>query len=232
MHLTKDDRYTIENHLNNRISLKQIGRDINKHGSSISREIRNHYIVKNTGSIGRRFNNCFYRATCPNRGKNCNIKNCTEFMEEKCTLLDKAPYVCNGCKKRAQCTLSKRFYSASIAQEEYSDTLKETRSGVVICEGEISHLNEILIPLIKQKGQSIHHAVINNKNKIMCSESRIYKLIDLGLLEVRNIDLPRKVRFRQRKKNATVYKIDKHCLENRTVKIFSKRNCNLERGCI
>lgn len=88
MHLTKDDRYTIENNLNNNISLKQIGRDINKHCSSISRKIKNHYITKNVGSIGRKFNNCLYRKTCPNRGKSCNLKNCIEFVEEKCSLLN------------------------------------------------------------------------------------------------------------------------------------------------
>ncbi len=220
MHLTKDDRITIENNLNNNISLKQIGRNINKHCSSISREIKNHYITKNTGSVGRAFNNCASRTTCPNRGKNCNIKNCTEFIEEKCTFLSKAPYVCNGCKKRTQCTLSKRFYNANYAQEEYEDNLKESRSGVVINQDEINHLNNILVPLIKEQGQSIHNVIINNKNKIMYSENKIYKLIDLGLLDVRNIDLPRKVRFRQRTKNVTVYKIDKHCLENRTYEDF------------
>ncbi len=41
MHLTRDDRYTIENNLSNNISLKQIGRNINKHCSCISREIKN-----------------------------------------------------------------------------------------------------------------------------------------------------------------------------------------------
>lgn len=56
----------------------------------------------------------------------------------------------------------------------------------------------------------------------MHSESTIYKLIDLGLLDVRNIDLPRKVRFRQRVKKPTIYKIDKHCLENRTYEDFEK----------
>lgn len=100
MHLTKDDRITIENNLNSSISLKQIGRNINKHCSSISREIKNHYITKNTGSVGRAFNNCEFRKTCPNRGKNCNIKNCSEFVEEKCPFLNKPPYVCNGCKKK------------------------------------------------------------------------------------------------------------------------------------
>ena len=216
MHLTKDDRMTIENNLNNNIPLKQIGRNINKHCSSISREIKNHYITKKTGSVGRAFNNCLFRKICPNRGKNCNLKNCSEFKEEFCSLLKKTPYVCNGCKKRTQCTLSKRFYDSTYAQEEYMDCLKESRSGVVIDQEEINYLNDILTPLIKEKGQSIHHAIINNKNKIMCSESKIYKLIDLGLLEVKNIDLPRKVRFRQRSKNVTIYKVDKNCLEGRT----------------
>ena len=220
MHLTLDDRITIENHLNNNISLKQIGRDLNKHSSSISREIKNHYITKNTGSVGRAFNNCLFRRVCPNRGKNCNIKNCTNFKEEICSSLNKTPYVCNGCKKKTQCTLSKRFYNATYAQDEYKDSLKEARSGVVIDQSEIQHLNNILVPLVKQQGQSIHHAIINNKNKIMCSESKIYKLIDLGLLEVRNIDLPRKVRFRNRSKNVTIYKIDKNCLVGRTYEDF------------
>ena len=222
MHLTKDDRYTIENNLNKNVSLKQISKIVNKHPSSISREIRNHYITKHTGSVGRQFNNCLYRKTCPNRGKNCKIKNCVVFVEEKCPLLNHSPYVCNGCKRRTQCTLSKRFYDANYSQEEYEDNLKEARSGVVITQEEVDNLNNILTPLIKVKGQSIHHAVINNKNKIMFSEKKIYKLIDLGLLEVRNIDLPRKVRFRQRTKKAKVYKIDKNCLENRTYEDFVK----------
>ena len=53
MHLTKDDRYTIENKLNNNVSLKQISKIVNKHPSSISREITNHYITKHTGARGR-----------------------------------------------------------------------------------------------------------------------------------------------------------------------------------
>lgn len=56
----------------------------------------------------------------------------------------------------------------------------------------------------------------------MCSDKTIYKLIDLGLLEVRNIDLPRKVRFRQRRKETTIYKVDKGCLVERTYENFVK----------
>ena len=38
----------------------------------------------------------------------------------------------------------------------------------------------------------------------MHSKKTIYKFVDLGLLKVRNIDLPRKVRFRRRKKQSTM----------------------------
>ena len=215
-HLSLDERFDIENSLCKGMSFKEIGRNIGKDCTTISREIRNHYIVKNTGSVGRKFNNCIYRSTCENRGKNCNLNNCTEFKEQKCNLLNKPPYICNGCKYKTQCTLTKHFYDAVYANNEYISTLSEVRSGVMIYQEEINTLNEILTPLICEQNQSIHQALLNNKNKIMFSDKSIYKYIDLGILNVKNIDLPRKVRFRNRTKPTTVYKIDKKCLENRT----------------
>ena len=56
----------------------------------------------------------------------------------------------------------------------------------------------------------------------MYCEKTIYKVIDLGILKVGNIDLPRKVRFRERRKQTTVYKVDKHCLEGRSYEDFIK----------
>lgn len=221
-HLSLEDRFKIEKGLMEKNSFKEIGDTIEKNKSTISREIKNHYIVKNTGSVGRRFNNCIHRKTCPNRGKNCNISNCLEFQEEKCPLLDKPPYVCNGCKMKTQCTLTKHLYEASYAQDEYINNLKETRNGIIITQEEIDNLNSILVPLICEQNQSIHQALINNKNKIMFSDKTIYKLVDLGVLKVRNIDLPRKVRYRERKKETKIYKIDKRCLEGRTYEDFEK----------
>ena len=214
-HLSLEDRHKIENGLNDGLSFKKIGKLIDKDCTSISREIRNHYIVKNTGCIGRSFNNCSKVKTCVLRGKQCKLNKCIDFVEEKCPLLDKPPYVCNGCNKKGRCALSKHFYDSIYAYDEYKDNLSETRSGVVIEQEEIDNLNSILIPLICEKEQSIHHAIINNKNKIMFSEKKIYKLIDSGVLNIKNIDLPRKVRYRQRKKKYAIYKIDKKCLENR-----------------
>lgn len=128
--------------------------------------------------------------------------------------------MCNSCKSKTNCTITKHFYDAVFAFKEYKDVLIEKRQGLLINQSEIDYLNSILVPLIKIQGQSIHQAILNNKNKIMFSDKTIYKLIDLGLLEVRNIDLPRKVRFRPRRKGTTVYKVDKTCLIGRTYEDF------------
>lgn len=219
-HLSLEDRFKIEKGLLERNSFTEIGNTIDKNKTSVSREIKNHYIVKNAGCVGRKFNSCIYRRDCPNRGRQCNISNCSEFKEEKCTLLSKPPYVCNGCKNRIHCTLTKHLYDAVYAHNEYLENLSDTRQGVIINQDEINNLNSILVPLICEQNQSVHQALINNKNKIMYSDKTIYKFIDLGILNVRNIDLPRKVRFRERTKETKVYKVDKQCLENRKYEDF------------
>lgn len=234
-HLSLDDRLIIERELKLSKSFKSIGRLLNKDCTTISKEIKNHYTVKNSGAYGKVFNNCIYRKECnlislcyeciqsKNKlCKNCiHCKNaCPKYLEEKCTKLNNYPYVCNGCEKLPHCTLTKHIYDGVFAYNEYKQILSESRTGVVITEEEVNSLNDILVPLICNQNQSIHHAYINNTNKIMYCEKTIYKLIDLGLLKVRNIDLPRKVRFRVRRKEMTVYKIDKQCLKNRRYEDF------------
>ena len=179
-------------------------------------------MYRNSGAVGRPFFDCANRYDCTHKikGVKCNTKTCPHYKKEICDRLSKPPYVCNGCPKRNICTLSKQLYDAAYANREYKENLIETRSGIVINQNEINNLNQILVPLISERGQSIHQAYINNSNKIMYSEKTLYKIIDLGLLEVRNIDLPRKVRFKQRVKNNTTYKIDKECLTGRTYEDF------------
>ncbi len=222
-HLSYDDRLEIEKGLKENLSFKAIGLKIDKNCTSISREIRNHLIHKNTGAIGRPFFDCIHRKNCEfkSRGTLCNQKDCCHYKKETCSKLDKPPYVCNGCKNKSSCTLSKKIYEASYALKEYQSTLSESRCGITYNDLEIENLNSILKPLIVDKKQSIHHAVINNKNKIMCSEKEIYNLIDQGVLEIKNIDLPRKVRYRTRKNaRTTYYKVDKNCLITRKYEDF------------
>lgn len=76
----------------------------------------------------------------------------------------------------------------------------------------------MITPLIKQ-GQSIHQICVNNADEIMVDERTIYNYIDSGVLSVGNIDLPRKVRYKKRKKKKTV-RVDKKCHIGRTYEDF------------
>lgn len=216
-HLSFDDRLEIEKGLKEGLSFKQIGKIINKDCTTVAKEIKNHVIFKNTGAKGRQFFDCAHRHNCPfkQRGIKCNQNNCENYQKENCLKLLKPPYVCNGCLNKSSCTLSKKFYDAINSHKEYKDILIENRQGITFNEKEIQNLNNILKPLIVEKKQSVHHAYINNKNLIMCSEKEIYNLIDRGVLEIRNIDLPRKVRYKNIRKSKTSYKIDKECLNGR-----------------
>lgn len=216
-HLSFDDRLEIERGLKDNLSFKQIGKNIGKDCTTVSKEIKNHIIFKDTGAVGRPFFDCINRFNCQHKvkGTKCNPKNCEYYQKETCKKLSKPPYVCNGCPNKINCTLSKQLYDAIYANKEYQENLTEARTGITYSEKEIENLNNILVPLVKEQNQSIHHAVINNKNSIMVSEKEIYNLVDLGVLKIKNIDLPRKVRFRNIPKNRTSYKIDKKCLINR-----------------
>ena len=221
-HLTLDERETIEAGLRNQKSFKEIAREINKDCTTISKEVKNHMVYRNVEKFGRDVFDCAFRCNCPYKAKgaSCNPKYCQYYKKQTCEKLLKPPYVCNPCKNHIRCSLSKRYYDYEYAHREYKNNLVEVRSGVNFTEQELKDLDELLTKLIKEQGQSVHHAVINNKNSIMCSEKEIYNLIDMGILQVRNIDLPRKVRLRNTPKRRTYYKIDKKCLEGRRYSNF------------
>ena len=158
-HLTLSDRIKIEHALDSCESLKGTASLLNRHTSSLSREIRNHFIVRDTGAYGRPFNNCLRRFDCRNRHK-CR---CEDFEEVVCPLLSKPPYVCNGCTKRRNCTLRKHIYVAKQAQKEYEMFRTESRNGIDINEDEISRIDGIITPLLLN-GQSVHHICVSNSN--------------------------------------------------------------------
>jgi len=192
-HMSFDDRLEIESGLKQNLSFKAIAEIIEKDCTTVAKEIKHHYQVYQKGGIGRPFNNCSHRTNCPFRekGKLCNMKHCSHYEQEQCPKLKKAPYVCNGCPMRHSCTLEKHLYEAEYAQKEYTSVLKEFREGISYSEETLNHYNEILVPLIVDQKQSVHHALINNKNKILCSEKEIYHLIDKGVLQIKNIEFAR-----------------------------------------
>ena len=240
-HLTLDDRIAIQKGLKDALSFADIAASVGKDPSTISKEIRGHLIVKETGTRSRPFNPCMGRKMCSVQRKVCakcdqtySFYNrecycalcgkcneaCPDFMEETCKTLSKPPYVCNGCKSIRSCTLRKQVYDAKEAQKAYETKRSDSRTGVDMTPEELQRLDDIITPLIRQ-GQSIHQICVNNADDIMCDERSIYNYVDAGVLSVGNIDLPRKVRYRKRRKKKTVH-IDKLCHVGRTYEDFRK----------
>lgn len=230
-HLSLEERFFIAKQLDSNASFKSIALELDRDCTTISKEVRSHKIFKKTGALGRAFNNCSLRYRCDRRRLcipcdsrrycwSCKICTsvCPDFVEEKCLLLSRPPYVCNGCPDLKKCTLEKCFYQAAYADEEYRTMLKEAREGISLSEAEVKHLDSILSPLIK-KGQSLNHILANNRDSIMVSRSTIYRLIDYNVFTVRNIDLPRKVRYSKRKVRIHA-KVDKKCRIGRTYEDF------------
>lgn len=229
-HLSFDDRLDIEKYLKLEFSLSEISRRLNRHKSTISREITLRSELNRKGCYGRSYNACIYRydcilnnickeSKCKKKHKYCRFcgycnDSCEYFREDVCEKLKSPPYVCNSCETRNKCTLTKWYYSAKTAQGYYEGLLVESRVGIECPPEEIKRLDNIISPLVS-KGQSVHHIHANNKDTIMVSERTIYNYIESGVLSVKNIDLPRKVRYRPRKKYQMEYKVDKKCLEDR-----------------
>ena len=191
-HLTYDDRLTIEEQLKFKISLSEIARELNRHKSTISREICLRSTINKKGCYGRSYNTCIYRydcdmknicpeLKCTKRNKYCTFcaecnDNCKYFKEDICDKLSSSPYVCNGCNDRNKCTLTKRLYSAKTAQKDYKELLIDSRVGIENSPEEVKIIDEIIAPLIKQ-GQSIKHIHAHIKDLTMVSEKNLYKYI-------------------------------------------------------
>ena len=231
-HLTLDDRKTIQIGLTEGKTFQQIASVIGKDPSTISKEVRNRRITKRTAS----FNPCSHAKDCSHIGDICSpcgahfgrvckrcalaacYEVCPDFSPDTCRRTLCAPYVCNGCAGRQNCRLERHLYDAKAAQRSYEEILSQSRRGFAISYEELKRLDDIVSPLIR-KGQSIHHICQSNRDLIMCDEKSVYNYIEAGLLSVGNLDLPRKVRYRVRKKKRPV-RIDKQCHVGRSYEDF------------
>lgn len=230
IHLTLSDRIVIESSLRDGSSFKQIAQELGKDPSTISKEVRGHYKVVEKDT----FNPCIHRRECKHYADLCNpckfkwgksckqctgcFTHCPDFEEKHCIKLQKPPYVYNGCKERNGCKLRRHLYDAKFAQTEYETVRSESRQGFATTPAELKRIDDVIAPLVKQ-GQSIHQICANNTDLIMLDERTIYNYIDAGLLSVGNLDLPRKVRYKARKKKKPL-RVDKQCHLGRTYDDF------------
>lgn len=232
-HMTLSDRIFIEQALADHDSFKAIAAVLKKDPSTISKEVRKHRTFKE-GSHYNLKNNCALLSSCQRSricgGKQCSYlckhskvcdctKHCPHFTPYLCPKLTKPPYVCNGCPNRA-CRHDKYFYRAKDADSAYEQTKHECRQGINLSSEERASLDALVSPLIL-KGQTMDHIFAQHKESIPCSERTLYRYIDSGVLSVKNIDLPRKVKYKPRRHSGTSEKLSGECTIGRTYSDFT-----------
>lgn len=232
-HMTLSDRIFIEQALTNHDSFKDIASVLKKDPSTISKEIRKHRAFKE-GSHYNLKNNCALLSSCQRShicdGKRCSYlckrsrvcdctKRCPDFTPYLCPKLTRPPYVCNGCPNHA-CRHDKYFYRAKDADSAYEQTKRECRQGINLSSEERASLDELVSPLIL-KGQTMDHIFAQHKESIPCSKRTLYRYIDSGVLSVKNIDLPRKVKYKPRRHPNTSEKLSGKCTVGRTYTDFT-----------
>ena len=169
-HLTLSDRNDIQLGLERGETFKAIGQLILKDPTTVSKEVKRNRQVRDSTS-----NNL------------------------PCPLLDKAPFVCNGCPKRRQnCGFKKIFYLAKQAQKQYEQTLVEAREGTPLNSQTFWDMDKVISDGVK-KGQHIYH--ILKTHNLDVSSSTVYRHIRKGYLSIAPIDLARAVKFKERRKS-------------------------------
>ena len=237
--LTLNDRVFIQTSIESNTSLTSIAKQLGVSTSTISREIKNHIVIKDTHGYGGNKNRCLNRLTCDKKSlcrgckvscakKMCRLCRkvpcntvCKDYVEDTCKLLSKPPYVCNSCNVRQRCPLKKKYYYALEANNKANKLRKESRSGFNLTEEELKEIDGLLSDRIKL-GQSIHHIFTTSRDEMPICERQAYTLINQGMLSAIPLDMPRSVRMRPRKKKSRELKVDKKCRVNRTYENYLK----------
>ncbi len=212
-HLNLEDREYIQMSLERGVSLSDMADHLRKDPTTISKEIKKNRVI-GTSEFNGFGGKCLKHSVCQKQHlcdtkcnqlcKRCKHSNCYKICDEyalkTCSRLSRYPHVCNGCENRPTCRLSKIYYRARIANEKYKDTLSASREGIDLSRQEFNHLDELISPLV-MRGQSLKHIHANHQLEIGCSQRTLYNYFEWNLFTARNIDLPRKVKMKPRKKN-------------------------------
>ena len=215
--LSLSERIIIERMISKDYSFASIGRNLERSASTISREvIKYRCFVDRIPLPGENDcthkNSCLKNSICDDVGvhgcygyrcKRCpedrictNI--CASYESSQCPLLDKPPYVCTNCSMLKQCKRNKAYYTAHRADAAHHKSIRNAHSGVRKTPSELRAIADIIEPLIA-KGQSLNHICATHLDELGISERTLYNYIDQGVFKVRNIDLPKKVVYRQRR---------------------------------
>ena len=196
-HLTKEQRDVIQYLINQGKTFTYISESIGKDRTTISKEIRRNRYIKSK----------FY-SEFDKIGITKSIDNCNK--------LKNPPYVCNNCKNLRYCKNHHIFYNSNLAQKNYENIIKDSRTGVNISYEQINEIENIIVPLIKNKKQSVNQVYSNHSDILPFSKVSFYNYVNNGVISLINSDLPKKIKYKKRKKKKNnQYKKDLVILKNR-----------------
>ena len=242
-HLSTSQRIHIEKGLNDGLSFAAIARKLDKHPSTIAKEVKKYRTLQprekdpKKPARGALFKECTLRFLCDKKDcvkmcKSCyDIKLqvskcsylCSEYREPQCASISKAPFVCNHCARQRTCNKEKAYYIAQNADQSSQELLVSCRQGINQAPADIAMLDTLISPLLAQ-GQSLAHIYAFHGHEIPCSRKTLYNYIDQGVFTAKNIDLRRKVRYKckPRKTGTRVSLAAKEFRIGRTYEDFQK----------
>ena len=200
-HLCREQRNVIEYLLNINKNFTYIAYSIDVDRTTISDEIKRNRFVKSP--VYDKFD-----------------KNGIEKIAYKCDLLLKPPYVCNTCVNKRYCIKNKLYYNARFAQEISDKRKSESKQGIDISPQTIEEIENTIVPLIKDKKQSINQIYNNHSDILYFSKTTFYRYVDAGVLSLCNLDLPKKVKYKKRKTTKDTDKRKLAILKGRTFEEF------------
>lgn len=209
-HITFEMRVSIENYVIEGRTLAYMARELDVDATSISRELKRNRRCDGRSANPSCRNDCAHRKTCGRRracdpecnrkcsscGRECHEGKCPDYEREWCRRTQKAPWVCNGCAKRPACPLERWTYSARAADAKARSRLVESREGLDMTGHEMAFLaREVKAGL--GKGQSVHH-IFASRGDLPCSERSFYRHVENEDIDVRKMDLRKKVKYKKR----------------------------------
>jgi IS30 family transposase len=124
------------------------------------------------------------------------------ILPDNCNKVNRFPFVCNGCLCKSYCKKQKYYYNYLKAQENYVNTLKNSRIGIDMTIDEIDFWNDYFKDKIKNKNQPITHLFNSIENQFPKSIQTFYNYIHKGYFTSVNDEmLARAFSYKPRKRH-------------------------------
>lgn len=229
-HLTWEQRSVIEAGVREGRPASRIAKAIGVSPSTVTREVKSNRTVREPKRKGprRASSRCALYRDCQRVGtacrrcstaltecRSCRTRDCAgscpDFVLRACGVTERWPYVCPaGCHKRSACSYPKCSYDASSAQASYEERLSSSREGRDVTDEQLAAMDALVAPLVRQ-GQSFEAIWAAHGDELPVCVRTAYSYQEAGLLSTANIELPRKVRLkpRRRKRPAGRARVDR-----------------------